>query len=129
MMAMPELMTMLVRYNCQALDEAARDAAPIAVITRPLSNVLRTPKRAMSVDPGVAAIANKMTGMPDSSPTSVPDRCNSCWMIEMTGGTARTVSRRLTPHAHNRNNGVHELLLFFIAGDIGSSGVATQADV
>jgi hypothetical protein len=45
----------------------------------------------------------------------------------MTGGTARTVSRRLAPHVHSRNKDAREMLLFFIAGNFGSSGSAAQA--
>src|SRR5260370_4358096 len=81
---------------------APRSAEAMPAMTRPITNVGNAPRRAMKSDPGSAAIANRTVGRPERRPTWVPDRRRSDWMSAMTGGTARTLSRRLTPASHSR---------------------------
>src|SRR5262245_25128437 len=81
---------------------APRSADATPAITRPATRVGNAPMRGIKSDPGSAAIANRIVGRPERRPTSVPDRRRSDWMSAMTGGTARTVSRRFTPASHSR---------------------------
>ena len=79
----------------------ARRPEPSAVIARPPANVHRTPTCSISNEPGAAAIANRITGMPVRIPISVPDSCRSDWISEITGGTASTLRRRPAPQIHS----------------------------
>src|SRR5262249_30897163 len=81
----------------------------MAAVSNPVIRTRRTPKRATRADPGVAASAKTITGMPVSTPIAVPERCRSAWITDMTGGTASTVSRRQAPQVHNRSNDLVEV--------------------
>ncbi len=59
--------------------------------------------RAMSSEPGTAAMANSASGSPTSSPTCVSDMCSSRCTSGITGGMARIVMRMATPASQSRN--------------------------
>src|SRR5262245_14391200 len=80
---------------------APRNAEATPAMRKPAISVGKAPNRAMKSDPGSAAIANRIMGRPERTPTSVPDRCRSAWMSAMTGGTARMLSRRANPSSQS----------------------------
>src|SRR3954471_16533062 len=71
-------------------------------IVSPATRIATAPKRAISSEPGRAARPNRTIGRPVRIPISVPDSCKSAWMSEMTGGTARIVSRNPTPASQSK---------------------------
>src|SRR5215468_4442918 len=48
-------------------------------------------------------------------------------MMEMTGGTANTVTRRLAPHVHSKNNDAPEVLFFIMNETLVLSDIAIRA--
>ena len=73
----------------------------MAVMARPATKAARTPRRAISSEPGTAAMANSIDGRPVRMPIWVALSLSSSWMSGMTGGTANMVSRKATPLSHN----------------------------
>src|SRR5512146_1510338 len=79
---------------------APRAAEPSPTSISPVISAAVAPKRAISSEPGMAAAARSRVGRVPSVPISVSLRCSSVWMSGMTGGTARSVSRRPRPASH-----------------------------
>ena len=65
-----------------------------------------TPRRAISSEPGTAAMANSIDGRPVRMPIWVAFRFSSSWMSGMTGGTAKMVSRNAQPPSHSSTSAV-----------------------
>src|SRR5262245_24413715 len=102
MMATPAPITMVAAKSVNVLGAAPRKPDAMPAIASPATRIATAPKRAISSEPGSAAIPNSTIGSPVRTPTSVPDSCKSAWMSKMTGGTARIVSRRPTPASQSR---------------------------
>ncbi len=62
------------------------------------------PKRAISMAPGTAAMANSIGGRLESQPMPVSDRCRSACRSGTTGGTASTVKRSEAPASQSNDS-------------------------
>ena len=80
----------------------------MAVIETPTTKAVRTPRRAISNEPGTAAIANSIDGRPVRMPIWVALKDSSSWISGMTGGTANMVRRSATPASHSSTNAVRK---------------------
>jgi len=69
---------------------------------------VRTPRRAISSEPGTAAKANSIDGSPVRMPIWVALRLSASWMSGMTGGTANMVNRRPVPASQSSSNEVRK---------------------
>ena len=65
------------------------------------TSVGRIPRRAISSEPGRAAMENNNTGKLISRPTAVADRCRSARISGSRGGTARMVRRKPVPESQS----------------------------
>jgi hypothetical protein len=81
----------------------------MAVTPSPIASAVRTPRRAISSEPGTAAKANSIDGNPVRIPIWVALRRSSSWISGMTGGTAKMVSRKPTPASHKSVSEVKRL--------------------
>jgi hypothetical protein len=95
---------------------APRPAAPMPLRTSPISNAGTVPNRAMSSEPGTAAIANIIGGRLESQPIAVSDRCRSACSSGTTGGIARTVSRRHAPASQSSASNISRCLMIVLFG-------------
>ena len=94
---------------------AARAADASDTMASPQIATTSTPKRAINSEPGIAASANMLSGMPIKSPTWVSLMCRSSWMSGITGGTASSGMRMVTPASQSSDSTVT------IDGDAGLS--------
>ncbi len=69
----------------------------------PRTTASRVPTRAMSSDPGTAAMAKTASGSPINRPTWVSDMCSSSCTCGITGGMARIIMRMATPASQSTN--------------------------
>jgi hypothetical protein len=69
--------------------------------TSPTTRVKRGPRRATAAEPTTAASARTRMGRLVKAAIAVSLRWSSCWMSGRTGGSARTVIRRLAPMNHS----------------------------
>ena len=92
---------MVIANSIGAVGPMPRAAEAEATNSSPAMAVPRAPRRAISSDPGIAAIANSSTGNPESAPIARSLRANCRWINGRTGGTANTVRRRSAPASHN----------------------------
>ena len=99
--AMPIPITAVVAKKIVVVDATPRNAPPMAAINKPTSIVRSAPSHPISAEPGRAPNASRIMGMPESTPTSVPDMLRSVRMNGMTGGIARMGIRIATPASHS----------------------------
>ena len=97
MMATPKPVAMRGGIKRPHVDRGAARPPASAAITMPMMTARLVPIRAISSDPGTAAMAKIASGSPISSPTCVSDMCNSACTSGITGGMARMVMRMATP--------------------------------
>ena len=83
-----------------------RSAPPRAFSAKPTTIAVLTPRRAISSEPGTAAIANSIDGSPVRMPICVAFSAKSSWMRGMTGGTAKMVNRKAVPTSHSSTSAV-----------------------
>ena len=99
---MPKPIATVATYNVQTSGAAPRAAAAMAVMKNPPIATRSTPSRAISSEPGTAASANMVSGMPISAPTCVSLMCRSSWISGRIGGTTSSGSRMATPASQSR---------------------------
>lgn len=96
-MAMPALITAVAANRIDVVEARPRNAPPKAVTSRPTNKARNAPIDPTTAEPGSAAAANRIMGMPDNAPISVPDILRSVCINGISGGIARTGIRIAAP--------------------------------
>jgi hypothetical protein len=98
--ATPTPMTSVIANSTGSAGPTPRSAEPRPIARRPATSARRAPRRAMSSEPGIAAMASSATGRPVRTETPFSSSPRSRWMAGIKGGTASRVTARARGPSH-----------------------------